>query len=208
MGRIIVIENVTLDGVMQAPAAPDEDPRGGFRHGGWGAPYSDEVAMREMGEGMAQGGPLLFGRRTYQQFASFWPHQTDGNPFTPVLNAATKYVASTTLTEPLSWENSVLLDGGALAGLKEREPRDIGVLGSGGLVQTLLRLDLVDQFVLSIHPLVLGDGFKLFADGAQLAAFRLVKSVPTTTGVIIATYGRARGAGTGTGSGDGRVRVR
>ena len=198
MGRIIVIENVTLDGVMQAPAAPDEDTRGGFRHGGWGAPYSDEVAMREMGEGMAQGsqgGPLLFGRVTYQQFEGFWPKQTDDNPFTPVLNAATKYVASTTLTEPLTWENSVLLDGDAgtaVAALKEREPRDIGVLGSGNLVQTLLRHDLVDRFVLSIHPLVLGEGTRLFADGAQLAAFRLAKSVPTTTGVIIATYDRDR----------------
>jgi dihydrofolate reductase len=192
MGRIIVIENLTLDGVMQAPAAPEEDTRGDFRHGGWGAPYSDEVAMREMGEGMAQGGPLLFGRLTYQQFEGFWPKQTDGNPFTPVLNAATKYVASTTLTEPLSWENSVLVGSGELAALKEREPRDIGVLGSGELVQTLLRHDLVDRFVLSIHPLVLGEGTRLFRDGAQLAAFGLVKSVPTTTGVIIATYDRVR----------------
>ncbi|TDC46234.1 dihydrofolate reductase [Jiangella ureilytica] len=192
MGRIIVIENITLDGVMQAPAAPDEDTRGDFRHGGWGAPYFDEVAMREMGEGMAQGGPLLFGRVTYQQFEGFWPKQTDGNPFTPVLNAATKYVASTTLTGPLSWENSVLVGSGEVAGLKEREPRDIGVLGSGELVQTLLRHDLVDQFVLSIHPVVLGEGTRLFRDGAQLATFELVKSVPTTTGVIIATYDRAR----------------
>lgn len=195
MGRIIVIENVSLDGVMQAPAGPQEDTRGGFAHGGWAAPYSDEVAMREMSEGMAQGeqgGPLLFGRVTYQQFEGFWPKQTDGNPFTPVLNAATKYVVSSTLTEPLTWENSVLVRGGELAAVKEREPRDIGVLGSGELVQTLLRLDLVDRFVLSIHPLVLGDGARLFRDGAQLAPFDLVKSVPTTTGVIIATYDRAR----------------
>lgn len=195
MGRIVVIENISLDGVMQSPAGPDEDTRGGFAHGGWGMPYSDEVAMREMSEGMgqgAQGGPLLFGRITYQQFEGFWPKQTDGNPFTPVLNAATKYVVSDTLTEPLTWENSVLVRGGEVAGVKEREPRDIGVLGSGALVQTLLRLDLVDQFVLSIHPLVLGDGARLFADGAQRAAFELVKSVPTTTGVIIATYDRVR----------------
>ncbi|TDD66214.1 dihydrofolate reductase [Jiangella aurantiaca] len=192
MGRIVVIENVTLDGVMQAPAAPEEDTRGGFRHGRWAAPYSDEVAMREMGEGMAKGGPLLFGRHTYQQFEGFWPKQTDDNPFTPVLNAATKYVVSTTLTEPLTWENSVLIAGGEIAAVKEREPGDIGVLGSGELVQTLLRHDLVDQFVLSIHPLVLGEGARLFRDGAQLAAYRLVKSVPTTTGVIIATYDRVR----------------
>ncbi|SDU49277.1 dihydrofolate reductase family protein [Jiangella alkaliphila] len=196
MGKIVVIENVSLDGVMQAPGGPDEDTRGGFRHGGWGAPYADEVAMREMSAGMAQGsagGPLLFGRVTYQNFEGFWPKQTDGNPFTPVLNAATKYVVSTSLTEPLTWENSVLVrDGGELAAVKEREPGDIGVLGSGELVQTLLRDDLVDQFVLSIHPLVLGEGTRLFRDGSQLAAFRLVKSVPTTTGVIIATYDRDR----------------
>ncbi|RIQ27106.1 dihydrofolate reductase family protein [Jiangella rhizosphaerae] len=195
MGRIVVIENISLDGVMQAPAGPEEDTRGGFRHGGWAAPYSDEVAMREMGEGMAkgeQGGPLLLGRVTYQQFEAFWPKQTDGNPFTPVLDAARKYVVSTTLTEPLTWENSVLIGGDEIAAVKEREPGDIGVLGSGELVQTLLRHDLVDQFVLSIHPLVLGEGARLFRDGAQLAAFRLVKSVPTTTGVIIATYDRDR----------------
>jgi dihydrofolate reductase len=195
MGKIVVIESVSLDGVMQAPAAPDEDPRGGFQHGGWAMPYTDPVAMEEMGEGMAQGGPLLFGRVTYQQFEGFWPKQTDGNPFTPVLNAATKYVASTTLTEPLTWENSVLLDGDAgasVAAVKDREPRDIGVLGSGDLVRTLLRHDLVDRFVLSIHPLVLGEGTRLFADGGHLAAFRLEKSVPTTTGVIIATYDRDR----------------
>ncbi|WP_053207124.1 dihydrofolate reductase family protein [Jiangella muralis] len=195
MGRITVIENLSLDGVVQSPAGPDEDTRGGFTHGGWAMPYTDEVAMREMSEGMAQGeqgGPLLFGRVTYQQFEGFWPKQTDGNPFTPVLNAATKYVVSSTLTEPLSWENSVLVRGDEVAAVKEREPRDIGVLGSGELVQTLLRLDLVDRFVLSIHPLVLGEGARLFRDGAQLAAFELVKSVPTTTGVIIATYERVR----------------
>lgn len=195
MGRIVVIESISLDGVVQSPAGPDEDTRGGFTHGGWAMPYTDEVAMREMSEGMAQGeqgGPLLFGRVTYQQFEGFWPKQTDGNPFTPVLNAATKYVVSSTLTEPLSWENSVLVRGDEVAAIKAREPRDIGVLGSGELVQTLLRLDLVDRLVLSIHPLVLGEGARLFRDGAQLAAFELVKSVPTTTGVIIATYDRAR----------------
>src|SRR5690606_664124 len=114
MGRIVVIENISLDGVMQAPAGPEEDTRGGFRHGGWAAPYSDEVAMREMGEGMAkgeQGGPLLFGRVTYQQFEAFWPKQTSGDAFTPVLDAARKYVVSSTLAEPLTWENSVLIGG-------------------------------------------------------------------------------------------------
>lgn len=195
MSKLVVINSMSLDGVMQAPADPGEDTRGGFRHGGWAMPYSDDVAMAEMGEGMAQGGPLLFGRRTYQSFEAFWPKQTDGNPFTPVLNAARKYVVSTTLTEPLTWENSTLISGDAATAVqevKEREAKDIGVLGSGDLVQTLIRHDLVDQYVLSIHPLVLGEGARLFREGSTLAKFSLVKSVPTTTGVIIATYDRAR----------------
>ncbi|TDD99966.1 dihydrofolate reductase family protein [Jiangella asiatica] len=198
MGKLVVIENLSLDGVMQAPASPDEDTRGGFRHGGWAMPYSDEVAMAEMGEGMAKGGPLLFGRQTYENFFGFWPKQNDDNPFTPVLNAATKYVVSTTLTEPLPWENSRLIGGDtdavvrAVQTVKDREPGDIGVLGSGELMQTLIKHDLVDQYVLSIHPLVLGEGKRLFREGAPLTGFRLAKSVPTTTGVIIATYDRGR----------------
>lgn len=195
MAEVWVIENVSLDGVMQAPGAPDEDTRGGFRHGGWAPPYFDDIAGAEMGRGMADGGPMLLGRRTYEGFAAYWPKQTDGNPFTTALNSATKYVASTTLTEPLPWENSSVLDGDvatAVAALKEHATQDITVLGSGELVQTLARHDLIDSYMLSIHPLVLGSGSRLFRDGADLAAFDLVGSIPTTTGVIIATYRRAR----------------
>jgi dihydrofolate reductase len=186
MSHITVINSLTLDGVMQAPGRPDEDRRDGFEHGGWAAPYYDDVLGRAMAERMARGGALLLGRRTYEDFASFWPKQTD-NPFTPVLNERRKYVASTTLEEPLPWENSVLLRGNAvdaIAGLDE----DLGVLGSGELVRALLRAGLVDELVLTIHPLVLGSGRRMFADDGALAAFRLVDATPTTTGVVIATY--------------------
>jgi dihydrofolate reductase len=186
MRKLIVFTFLTLDGVMQAPGRPDEDRRDGFEHGGWAAPYYDDVLGRAMAERMARGGALLLGRRTYEDFASFWPKQTD-NPFTPVLNERRKYVASTTLEEPLPWENSVLLRGNAvdaIAGLDE----DLGVLGSGELVRALLRAGLVDELVLTIHPLVLGSGRRMFADDGALAAFRLVDATPTTTGVVIATY--------------------
>lgn len=190
MRKIVAVESVTLDGVLQAPGLPDEDPRGGFEHGGWAQPYMDEVMGRVMGERMAEPGPLLLGRRTYQGFFSYWPHQTDGNPFTPVLNATQKYVVSRTSTEPLPWQNSTLLTGDAartVAELKAQPGKDIGILGSGELVRSLMRRGLVDEFVLLIHPLVLGSGTRLFADGVG-AKLRLVDSVPTTTGVIIATY--------------------
>lgn len=192
MGRLVVLNNVTLDGVMQAPARPDEDTRDGFTHGGWAIPYNDPVMARIMGEGMAQsaGGSMLFGRRTYMDFYSVWPNRTD-NPFTPVLNAAQKYVASTTLEEPLPWVNSTLLKGDvaeAVARLKEQSEKDIMILGSGELTESLMRHNLIDEFTLVIHPLVLGTGRRLFLDGGAPATFRLAKAVPTTTGVIIATY--------------------
>ncbi len=192
MGRLVVLNSVTLDGVMQAPARPDEDVRGGFTHGGWAAPYNDPVMARIMGEGMAQsaGGSMLFGRRTYMDLYAVWPNRTD-NPFTPVLNAVQKYVASTTLEEPLPWVNSTLLKGDvaeAVARLKEQSEKDIMILGSGELTESLMRHNLIDEFTLLIHPLVLGTGRRLFPDGGAPATFRLVKAVPTTTGVIIATY--------------------
>lgn len=197
MGKITVINNITLDGVMQSPARPDEDTRGGFTHGGWAIPYNDEVMGREMGrmmaEGTAQGGSLLFGRRTYEDFYAVWPNRTD-NPFTPVLNNAQKYVASTTLAEPLPWQNSTLLKGDvaeAVTRLKEQSDKDIGILGSGELIQTLMRHNLIDQFVLLTFPLVLGSGRRLFPDGGAFAALRLINTVPTTTGVVIATYALA-----------------
>lgn len=191
MGALTVVQNLTLDGVMQAPGRADEDMRDGFEHGGWAPPYSDPVMAEVMGEGMAAPDvSLLFGRRTYQDFAGFWPKQT-GNPFTPVLDARRKYVASTTLVEPLPWQNSVLLDGDAaksVAELKAQTTDNLVVLGSGDLCRTLIRHDLVDRFTLLVHPLVLGTGRRLFTDGARPARLRLVESVPTSTGVLITTY--------------------
>ena len=191
MSRIIVNENVTLDGVMQAPGRPDEDRRDGFEHGGWGQPYFDEVMGQKAGEGMARTEAFLFGRRTYEDFASVWPNMPEDNPFAAVLNERTKYVASTTLREPLPWANSSLLQGElgeAVAALKEREGNDVVVLGSGELVRSLMERDLVDRYVLWIHPLVLGSGRKLFTDGISSAPLRLVDTVTTSTGVVIATY--------------------
>jgi dihydrofolate reductase len=192
MSRIVVVNNLSLDGVMQAPGRPDEDVRGGFAHGGWAAPYFDAVMGEAMGKRMAVRGALLLGRRTYEDFASYWPKQTD-NPFTPVLNERRKYVASTTLSEPLPWSNSTLLAGDvvqAVAELKEGD-EDLGILGSGELIRSLMRHDLVDEYVLSIHPLVLGSGRRLFPDDGAMAKLRLVDATTTTTGVVIATYHRA-----------------
>ena len=194
MGKIVVVNHVTLDGVMQSPSGLDEDRRGRFEHGGWAARNTDEVLGRFMGERMAEGGDgaMLFGRRTYETMASFWPKQTDGNPFTEVLNARQKYVASRTLTAPLEWENSTLLEGDvaeAVASVKQEV--DLVVLGSGDLLETLMRADLIDEWVLPIHPVVLGTGRRLFPDGVPPAALELTSTTPTTTGVIIATYAAA-----------------
>jgi dihydrofolate reductase len=190
MSKVTVVNNVTLDGVMQAPGRPDEDRRGGFEHGGWAVPYNDEVMGRAMGERMARGGSLVLGRRTYEDFAGYWPNQKD-NPFTEVLDNTQKYVASTTMREPLPWKNSTLLEGDAaeaVAALKEQAGNDLGILGSGELVQSLMRRHLIDDYLLLIHPLVLGSGRRLFPDGCPFGALRLVDSVTTTTGVVIATY--------------------
>jgi dihydrofolate reductase len=138
MSTVVVINHLTLDGVMQAPGRPDEDRRGGFEHGGWAVPYGDEVMGRVMGEGMAQRGALLLGRRTYEDFAAFWPVPED-DPFTAVLNERRKYVASRTLREPLAWSSSTPLEGDAadaVARLKERSSENLAVLGSGELVRS------------------------------------------------------------------------
>jgi dihydrofolate reductase len=190
MSKVVVTNNVTLDGVMQAPGRPDEDVRGGFDRGGWARPYNDAVMGRVMGEGMAKSGALLFGRRTYEDFASVWPHQKD-NRFTEVLDRVQKYVASTTLCEPLPWKNSTLLEGDAadaVAELRKQPGPDLVILGSGELIQSLRRRNLIDEYVLLIHPLILGSGRRLFPDGTPPADLRMVQSVTTTTGVIIATY--------------------
>lgn len=191
MAKLVVTESVTADGVMQGLGRPDEDTRGGFEHGGWGSPYTDQVMMETMGKGMAQTGALLFGRRTYEDFRGVWAGRTDGNPFSAMLDATPKFVASTTLTEPLAWENSTLLAGdvpAAVDRLKKELDRDIAVLGSGQLVRTLARHGLVDVYVLSIHPLLLGNGQRLFPQDGPRAEMRLVDSVPTSTGVVIAKY--------------------
>jgi dihydrofolate reductase len=195
MSKIVVTNHLTLDGVIQAPAGPDEDRRGGFEHGGWATPNNDEVMGRVMGEAMSQGGALLLGRWTYEAFYAFWPHQRD-NPYTEVLNNSQKYVASRTLTEPLPWMNSTLLEGDlgeAVTRLKEQPGKDIVVLGSGELIQSLMRQNLIDEYLLLIHPVVLGSGRRLFPDGGPPANLRLVDSVTTTTGVVIARYESAEG---------------
>jgi dihydrofolate reductase len=190
MSKVVVFNHITLDGVMQAPGRPDEDRRGGFEHGGWATPRMDSVMASVAADGMAMGGPLLLGRRTYEDFAAFWPKQKD-NPFTEVLTKSQKYVASSTLKEPLSWSNSTLLKGDAaeaVARLKKQPGQDLVVLGSGALLQSLIRSNLVDEYLLMIHPLVLGSGRRLFSDGGAFAALRLVATSTTTTGVVIATY--------------------
>jgi dihydrofolate reductase len=188
MGKIVVFTSVTLDGVMQAPGRPDEDTRGGFKHGGWAIPYADAVTMSMAGEN--SGGGLLLGRRTYEDFYSFWPNQKD-NPFTQVLNNTPKYVASRTLEEPLPWHNSTLLKGDAaqtVAELKKRMDDDLVVLGSGALVSSLTAAGLVDRYILLIHPLVLGSGRRLFPETDEAVPLRLTGTKTSTTGVVIATY--------------------
>jgi dihydrofolate reductase len=198
MPRVIVINNVTLDGVTQAPGRADEDTRGGFEHGGWAVmPNEDPDIGRAMGERMAEGGPLLLGRRTYEDFYDFWPKQD--SPFTEVLENTQKYVASTTLTDPLPWSNSTLLQGDpaeAVADLKEQPGKDIGVLGSGELIRTLIPHRLIDEYVLLIHPIVLGTGRRMFPDDGSVVSLRLVDALPTRSGVVITTYQQAEAKGT------------
>lgn len=192
MSRLVITNNLTLDGVMQSPSHPDEDRRGGSDHGGWAPPYVDQVMADFMAKGIEMGGSMLFGRRTYEQFASYWPHQPDENPYAAVLNNRQKYVVSTTLSDPLPWAHSTLLKSvDAVAGLKEEPGGDVVVLGSGVLAQALIRHGLVDEYVLSIHPLVLGSGRRLFPEGSPFAKLRLVDSVTTTTGVVIGTFDAA-----------------
>jgi dihydrofolate reductase len=192
MRKIIANISLTLDGVMQAPGRPDEDTRGGFLHGGWALPYNDAVMMKEMTAGMKKGagGAMLFGRRTYQDFYSVWPGRKD-KPFSAALDAADKYVVSRTLKGKLPWKNSTLLGGEAVSTvteLKQGKGKDIVVLGSGVLLQSLMRAGLVDTLVLLIHPLVLGGGRRLFTDDKHEFALKLAKSVTTPKGVTIATY--------------------
>jgi dihydrofolate reductase len=194
MRRLTAFTFVTLDGVMQGPASPEEDPRDGFEHGGWQQQYFDDVLGGIAAEGMAEENALLFGRRTYEDFYGYWPTAPQPNLFTDFLNRADKYVVSRTLVEPLPWENSTLLKGDAgeaVAELKAGLQRDIAVMGSGDLMQTLRRHDLIDEYTVLIHPLVLGSGRRLFEHGVPPMPLTLVESKTSTTGVIVARYERS-----------------
>ena len=191
MRPLIVSTFVTLDGVMQAPGGPEEDPAGGFDHGGWSAGYWDEAMGERMGELMGKPFDLLLGRKTYEIFAAHWPHVPD-EPGAEQLNGARKYVASRTL-DTVEWENSTLLEGDvpeAVAKLKQEEGPEIQVHGSWDLIQTLLEHDLVDEFRLMIFPVVLGTGKRIFGDGAGPAGLTLADSSTSSTGVVMATYKR------------------
>ena len=191
MRKLRVTTFLTLDGVMQAPGGPEEDPSGGFAHGGWSATYWDDRLDQEMTEFMGRDFDMLLGRKTYEIFAAFWPGSTV--PGADALNSARKHVASTTLRS-VDWSNSTLIKGdvGAyVANLKKESGPEIQVHGSGQLIQTLLRNDLVDEFHLVVFPIVLGSGKRLFAEGTVPAAFTSVDVETSNTGVIIATYQRA-----------------
>jgi dihydrofolate reductase len=186
--RIVVLNHVTLDGVMQGPGRPDEDTRDGFEHGGWSMSDNDDVMGQVLGVRMAQSGGLLLGRRSYDDMLAYW--NTTDSPFKDALNDAPKYVASHT-SEALAWPNSTMLTGDvpqAVAELKEGAGNDLHIMGSGVLIQSLMPHGLIDEHVLMIHPLVLGSGRKLFPDGTPLTPLRLADSVTTSKGVMIATY--------------------
>jgi len=189
MRKVIVFTVVTLDGVMQAPARPDEDRRGGFPYGGWAAPY-DGMTSREAAEGIPTFGGLLLGRRTYEDLYDYWPKQTN-NPFTERLNNMQKYVVSTTLKEPLAWQNTTLIKGNlaeAVTELKAQPGDDLMLMASSKLTQSLMKLNLIDRYVLMIHPLVLGTGQRLFDDIGRSTTLQLVSAKPTPKGVVVAIY--------------------
>jgi len=200
MREIIVLAFVSLDGVMQAPGGPEEDPSGGFRYGGWMFPYSDTFLGEEMGRQMSMPYDLLLGRKTYEIFSAYWPLVDPAKePLAGGLNRAHKYVVSTTLEKSL-WDNSTIIRSDAVAEihrLKEGNGPVLQVHGSGKLVQTLLKNDLVDQLWLKIFPLTLGPGKRLFAEGTIPAAFRLERSGVSPNGVIVASYRREGAVRTG-----------
>ncbi|WP_026482528.1 dihydrofolate reductase family protein [Agromyces subbeticus] len=193
MSSISVTNNLSLDGVMQAPMSGDEDTRGGFTLGGWAlSGGADPELGAEMAKGMANTGAMLFGHRTYDHMQAFWPHQTDGNPFTEHLNNAQKYVVTRDPSLELTWQNSTSLVGEAVdtvAELKATDAGDLAILGSGELVRSLATAGLIDEYVLIIHPVVLGTGHRMF-DGVHLQ-LRLVSSLTTATGITLARYAPA-----------------
>ena len=190
MRELIVNTFVTLDGVMQAPGGPEEDTEGGFEHGGWSFGYWDEPMQAQMGELMGKPFDLVLGRKTYEIFASYWPHNPD-EPGAEPLNTATKHVASTTLEEPLEWQGSHLIQPDVPTGvraMKEQDGPELQVHGSANLLQTLIAEGLVDEFRLLIFPLVLGKGKRLFDGGTVPGGFEVTQSAVSSTGVVMATY--------------------
>lgn len=190
MGSLIVTEFVTLDGVAQAPGEPDEDREGGFTHGGWQAPFVDQEAGAAMFEQAKDMDALLLGRRTYDIFAGYWPNAPEEIPFTGLLNRVPKYVASRRSAEPLAWQGSTLVRGDLAAAVAEMKQRhdEVHVIGSLDLVQSLLRLDLVDRLNLWQHPVLLGSGKRVFADGTIPKALRLTRSVTFSSGTLQLVY--------------------
>ena len=199
MRKIVVLSFISLDGVMQAPGGPEEDTSGGFKYGGWTVPYADEFSGKVMTEQMSKPFDLLLGRKTYEMFASYWPKQDPKGYVAGPFNKATKYVVSDSPME-LAWENSVLIDDDVVQKLKDLKQQDgpmLQVHGSGNMVQTLLKNDLVDELWLKIFPLTLGPGKRLFAEGAVPAAFELTQSRTSPKGIIFADYKRAGEVKTG-----------
>ncbi|WP_121257587.1 dihydrofolate reductase family protein [Nocardioides ferulae] len=190
MRRLVAIEFVTLDGVMQGLGSPDEDRDGGFEHGGWGAPYMDETQMQSAGEGLAQTTAYLFGRRTYQKMLAFWPHQPDSNPMAAHLNATPKYVVTRTLDQ-FSWAGARRLGddlGSGVRALKDEGEGVIAILGSGIVVHELMQQRLIDEYRIFLHPLLLGTGKRLFRDLPQPQRLQLAGATPTSTGVVMLEY--------------------
>jgi dihydrofolate reductase len=196
MRNVIVNEFMSLDGVAQAPGAADEDTSGGFEHGGWHLHYFDDISQKWVLDGLTQAGGFLLGRRTYEIFAAYWPNAPEEEQvIAQPLNTLPKYVASRTLTEPLEWQNSTVLQGDvaeAVAALKQEDGGDLQVIGSTQLVQTLIEHALVDEFRLMIDPLLLGGGKGFFRDDGVLRPLRLVDGQVTATGAFIATYAPAQ----------------
>jgi dihydrofolate reductase len=189
VSRVVVINHITLDGVMQGPGRADEDTRGGFTRGGWAGANVDGVVNAAVAARRPQSRGLILGRRSYEDMLGYW--NTQDSPFKEMLNRAPKYVASRALREPLPWPNSTLLRGDvaeAVAELKRQPGEDLNVMGSGELIQTLMRHDLIDEYLLLVHPLVLGTGRRLFADGGPPASLELLDSTMSPSGVLIATY--------------------
>jgi dihydrofolate reductase len=196
MRKLIVLENITLDGVIQAGGGPEEDTSGGFEYGGWAAPYDDDILGAALQKQMNMPFDLLLGRKTFDIWASFWPQHAD---VWPAANTATKYVASNTMTSH-EWQPSVFLNGDVaekVAELKKEQGPDLHIWGSGNLLQTLMKHDLVDVFWLMIYPITLGPGKRLFADGTIPAAFKVTEGLVGANGVILVNYERAGAVRTG-----------